>query len=149
MSGTTFDASNRAGDAPYLQWLHDHRARRVLNTRRRHDPTYMVVHKATCRCRTWPERRVPSPCPPSNFVLRIVVEEDAKLVRTLNARYADATPDGGLDTVERDALLDVVAKHFIERLWPRSGGMDATRPFMADLQRAMILLGAPADYVQR
>ncbi len=76
--------------------------------------------------------------PPSNFALRIVVEEDAKLVRRLNASYADAAPDGGLDTVERDALLDVLGRHFTGRPWPRSGGMDATRRFMADLQEAMV-----------
>jgi hypothetical protein len=83
--------------------------------------------------------------PPSNFVLRIVVEEDPKLVRTLNAHYADAAPDGGLDTVERDALLDVLGRHFIGTTWPRSGGMDATRRFMAGLQRAMIKAGWSVD----
>jgi hypothetical protein len=76
--------------------------------------------------------------PPSNFALRIIVEEDAKLVRCLNANYAGAAPDGGLDTVERDALLDVLGRHFTGRPWPRSGGMDATRRFMADLQDAMV-----------
>jgi len=75
--------------------------------------------------------------PPSNFALRIIVEEDPKLVQRLNAWYADATPDGGLDSVERDALLDVLGRHFTGRPWPRSGGMDATRRFMADLQDAM------------
>ena len=73
-------------------------------------------------------------------------EEDPKLVRTLNTHYADAAPDGGLDTVERDALLDVLGKHFIGRLWPRSGGMDATRRFMADLQRAMTRSGWSVNF---
>jgi hypothetical protein len=76
--------------------------------------------------------------PPSNFALRIIVEEDAGLVRHLNEYYADAAPDGGLDTVERDALLDVLGRHFTGRPWPRSGGMDATRRFMAALQDAMV-----------
>jgi hypothetical protein len=75
--------------------------------------------------------------PPSNFALRIIVEEDPKLVRILNAHYAEAAPDGGLESVERDALFDVVGRHFTGRPWPRSGGMDATRRFMADLQSAM------------
>ena len=79
--------------------------------------------------------------PPYNFVLRIVIEEDPKLVRRLNAYYADATADGGLDAVERDALLDVVGRHFTGRPWPRAGGMDATRRFVADLQRAMTRAG--------
>ena len=76
--------------------------------------------------------------PPYNFVLRIVIEEDPKLVRRLNAYYADATADGGLDAVERDALLDVLGRHFTGQPWPCSGGMDATRRFMADLQSGMI-----------
>jgi hypothetical protein len=83
--------------------------------------------------------------PPSNIALRIVVEEDPKLVRNLNAWYADATPDGGLDTVERDALLDVLGRHFLGQPWCRSGGMDATRRFMADLQRAMTTAGWAVD----
>jgi hypothetical protein len=75
--------------------------------------------------------------PPSNFALRIIVEEDPRLVRTLNANYADATPDGGLEAEERDALFDVLAWHFAGRPWPRSEGMDATRRFMIELQNAM------------
>jgi hypothetical protein len=75
--------------------------------------------------------------PPSNFALRIIIEENPKLVLLLNARYADAAADGGLETVERDAMFDVIGKHFTGRPWPRSGGMDMTRRFMADLQRAM------------
>ena len=83
--------------------------------------------------------------PPSNFILRIVVEEDPKLVRSLNAYYADATPDGGLDTVERDTLLDVLGRHFTGQPWLRSGGMEATRRFMGDLQRAMTRAGWTVD----
>lgn len=75
--------------------------------------------------------------PPSNFALRIIVEEDPRLVRSLNTYYAEAAPDGGLDTAEREALLDVLGKHFIGQPWPRTGGVDATRKFMADLQPAM------------
>jgi hypothetical protein len=76
--------------------------------------------------------------PPSNFALRIIVEEDVKLVRTLNAHYADATADGGLEADEKDALFDILARHFTGRTWPRSGGVDATRRFMSDLQNVMI-----------
>jgi hypothetical protein len=76
--------------------------------------------------------------PPSNFALRIIVEDDPKLVRTLNAHYGGAAGDGGLEAVEKDALLDVLARHFVGRPWPRSGGMDATRRFLTDLQHAMI-----------
>jgi hypothetical protein len=76
--------------------------------------------------------------PPSNFALRIVVEEDPELVRTLNAHYADAAADGGLEAVEKDGLFDVLARHFTGQPWPRSGGMNATRRFMANLQNAMI-----------
>ena len=76
--------------------------------------------------------------PPSNFILRIIVEEDAVLVRNLNARYAGAAADGGLESSERDALLDVLGRHYTGKPWPRSGGMDAARRFMADLQEAMV-----------
>ena len=87
-------------------------------------------------CRWELERR--RMIPPSNFALRIIVEEDPKLVRILNAHYAEAAPDGGLESVERDALLDVIGRHFTGRAWPCSGGMDATRRFMADLQSGMV-----------
>jgi hypothetical protein len=50
--------------------------------------------------------------PPSNFVLRIIVEEAPKLVRSLNAHYADAAADGGLEPDERDALFDAIGRHF-------------------------------------
>jgi hypothetical protein len=36
--------------------------------------------------------------PPSNFTLRIIVEEDPRLVRTLNANYANVAVDGGTGT---------------------------------------------------
>jgi hypothetical protein len=83
--------------------------------------------------------------PPSNIALRIVVEEDSKLVRRLNAYYADAAPDGGLDAVERDALLDAFGRHFTGQPWPRAGSMDVTRRFIADLQRAMTRAGWTVD----
>lgn len=76
--------------------------------------------------------------PPSNFALRIIIEEDPEFVRTLNVHYADAAADGGLEVVEKDALFDVLARHFTGRPWPRSGGMDSTRRFMAGLRDAMI-----------
>ena len=65
---------------------------------------------ACCRFELTQRRMIP----PSNFALRIVVEEEPKLVRRLNAQYADA------------------------ETMPRSGDMGATRRYMADLQRAMI-----------
>ena len=95
-------------------------------------------------CRWELEQRHMTPL--SNIALRIVVEEDPRLVRLLNAHYADAAPDGGLDTVERDALLDALGRHFTGQPWPRSGGMDATRRFMADLQHAMVAAGWRVDF---
>lgn len=76
--------------------------------------------------------------PPSNFALRIIIEEDPRLVRELNARYAGAAHDGGLEPAERDALFDVIGRHFTGRPWPRSGGMDVLKQFMADLQSGML-----------
>jgi len=95
-----------------------------------------IILSAPLACCRW-ELAQRHMTPPSNFILRIIVEEDPSLVRHLNAYYADAAPDGGLDAVERDALLDVLGRHFTGQPWPRSGGMDATRRFMGDLQRAM------------
>jgi hypothetical protein len=76
--------------------------------RRRLWPSYCPPPLACCRWEL--ERRHMTR--PSNFALRIIVEEDSKLVRTLNAEYADTAPDGGLDTVERDALFNVLGLHF-------------------------------------
>jgi hypothetical protein len=96
-----------------------------------------VLLPAPLACCRWElERRHLTP--PSNFALRIIVEEDPKLVRTLNAHYIDAAADGGLEPIEKDALFDVLARHFTGQPWPRSGGIDSTRRFMADLQNAMI-----------
>jgi hypothetical protein len=75
--------------------------------------------------------------PPSNLALRIVVEENAGLVRTLNIHYGDAAADGGLDAAERDVLFDVLGLHFTGRKWPRSG-MEVTKRFMTDLQAGML-----------
>ncbi len=76
--------------------------------------------------------------PPSNFALRIIVEEDQKSVRILSTRYADAAADGGLEVVEKNALLDVLARHFVGRPLPRTGDIPSTRRLMADLRNAMI-----------
>jgi hypothetical protein len=88
---------------------------------------------ACCR-RELEQRRI---APPSGFLLRIVIEEDPNLVRRLNRRYVDTSAEGGLEAIEKDALLDVVSRHFTGQPWPRSGSMDATRAFMARLQSAM------------
>ena len=42
------------------------------------------------------------------------------LVQELNANYADVAPVGGLDAEERNALLDVLSRHFTGQPWPRS-----------------------------
>ena len=96
----------------------------------------------TCCRRELGQRRI---SPPSGFLLRIVVEEDAKLVRTLNRRYVDITHEGGLEATEKDALLDVISRHFTGQPWPRSGSMDATRLFMARLQSGMTAAKWKAD----
>jgi hypothetical protein len=49
--------------------------------------------------------------PPSNEALRQIVERDADLVDSLNEFYGDAAADGGLDKVERELLLDLLARH--------------------------------------
>jgi len=96
-----------------------------------------ILLKAPLACCRW-ELAQRHMTPPSNFALRIIVEEDPELVRTLNANYADAAADGGLEAAEKDALFDVLGRHFTGQPWPRSGGMGATRRFMADINNAMI-----------
>ena len=99
-----------------------------------------VLLPAPLACCRWElERRHMTP--PSNFALRFIVEENCKLVRTLNANYASAAPDGGLETSERDALFDVLGLHFTGRQWPRCGGTEVTRRYLAELQHAMIAAG--------
>ena len=83
--------------------------------------------------------------PPSNEALRLIIELDSELVTDLNQFYGDATADGGLDKIERDRLLDLLGRHFVGRSWPRTGGMDATRRFLASLQRAMVAAGWKLD----
>jgi hypothetical protein len=63
----------------------------------------------------------------------------------LNKFYGDAAPDGGLDKIEREMLLDLLGRHFTGRSWPRTGGMEATRRFIATLQRAMSAAGWKVD----
>lgn len=103
-----------------------------------------VLLPASLACCRWElERRHMTP--PSNLALRIIVEEDSKLVSRLNAIYGNADLNGGLEDAERDALLDVLGKHFTGRLWPRSGSIDVTRRFMADLQHGMDGAGWKVD----
>jgi hypothetical protein len=83
--------------------------------------------------------------PPSNDALRLVIETAPHLVATLNEFYGDAAPDGGLDKGERELLFDLLARHFTGQAWPRTGGMDRTRRFMAALQRAMSAAGWKVD----
>ena len=94
-----------------------------------------LLPAALACCRRELEQRLITP--PSNFLLRIVVEEDQKLVRSLNGRCADAAADGGLEAAERDALLDVLTRHFTGQRWHRSN-MEATRHFLVELQTAMM-----------
>lgn len=99
---------------------------------------------ASLACCRWElERR--NLIPPSNDALRQIIERDPALVEDLNLYYADTTPDGGLDKLEGELLLDLVARHFTGHLWPRTGGIDATRRFMAELQRAMTKAGWKVD----
>ena len=103
--------------------------------------TLLPAPLASCRWEL--ERR--HMIPPSNDELRQIIERDPRLVEELNLYYGDTMPDGGLDKLEGELLLDLVARHFTGRLWPRTGGMDATRRFMADLQRAMTKAGWKGD----
>ena len=63
----------------------------------------------------------------------------------LSAPLTCCRADGGLDKIERELLLDLLGRHFTGQLWPRTGGMEATRRFMATLQRAMVAAGWKMD----
>ena len=103
-----------------------------------------ILLPAALTCSRWElERR--HMVPPSNDALRQIIERDADLVDSLNEFYGDAAADGGLDKVERELLLDLLGRHFTGQLWPRTGGMEATRRFMATLQRAMLAAGWKMD----
>jgi hypothetical protein len=112
-------------------------------------PGFREIHvssllSAPLACCRWElERR--HMVPPSNEALRLVIETAPRLVDTLNEYYGDAAPDGGLDKVEREQLLDLLARHFTGKAWPRTGGMEITRRFMASLQRAMSAAGWKVD----
>lgn len=103
-----------------------------------------VLLPAPLACCRW-ELETRRMVPPSNEALRLIIETDPSLVEDLNRYYGDATPDGGLDKVEREKLLDLLGRHFTGRSWPRTGGMEATRRFMATLQRAMAIAGWKLD----
>jgi hypothetical protein len=106
-----------------------------------HLSTLLPAPLASCRWEL--ERR--QMVPPSNDALRQIIETDTDLVDTLNEFYGDAAADGGLDKIERELLLDLLGRHFTRQLWPRTGGMETTRRFMATLQRAMSAAGWKVD----
>jgi hypothetical protein len=112
-------------------------------------PGFREIHLSTLLsaplacCRWELERR--HMVPPSNDALRLVIETAPNFVASLNEFYGDAAPDGGLDKVEREMLFDLLARHFTKKSWPRTGGMDTTRRFMAGLARAMSAAGWKVD----
>jgi len=59
-------------------------------------------------------------------------------IRTLNAHYARAVADGGLEPDEQNVLFDALNRYYSGQPWPRAGGTDATMQFVADLRNAMI-----------
>ncbi len=48
MPAAVFDSPDRTSEAPYLRWLQTHPQGLVVNARRRPDPGYAVLHRATC-----------------------------------------------------------------------------------------------------
>jgi 5-methylcytosine-specific restriction enzyme A len=53
---TIFDGSDGAGEELYQSWLQAHPTGLVLNSRREIDPSYMVLHRATCHSIRHPTR---------------------------------------------------------------------------------------------
>jgi hypothetical protein len=66
-------------DAPYLEWVHDHPSGFVLNTRRRRDPSYMVLHRAMCPMVTKPTRVMGKDPFTANAYIKVCAEADADL----------------------------------------------------------------------
>lgn len=58
-------------------------------------------------------------------------------VRTLITNYAGAAADGGLESAEQGTLFDVLGRDYTGQPWPRTGGIDAMKKPMADLQSAI------------
>jgi hypothetical protein len=48
MSVAVFECANGSDEAPYMCWLETHPDGILVNTRRRPDPTYAVLHRSTC-----------------------------------------------------------------------------------------------------
>lgn len=83
-------------DSVYLEWLAAHPTGFVLNTRRRGDPDYIVLHRATCRTIGHPTALAS----PGGFTERSYIKLCAESVDELR-RWVRATgrPDGSFSNV--------------------------------------------------
>lgn len=82
---TVFDNSDRGGDGPYLRWLAAHPHGVVLQTRRRFDPAYAVLHRASCRTISTPTAGMHADPFTSRAYIKICADAEASLLRWLNA----------------------------------------------------------------
>jgi hypothetical protein len=57
-NSTVFDGSDGAGEGQYRHWLQAHSTGLVLSSRRWIDPSYMVLHRATCHSISQPTGRM-------------------------------------------------------------------------------------------
>jgi hypothetical protein len=82
---TVFDNSDGKGDQPYLVWLTEHPRGLVLQSRRHHDPAYLVLHRSSC----WTISRATSTMRADPFTgqsyIKVCSDTEADLRRWLRA----------------------------------------------------------------
>lgn len=91
MASIVFDGRNGSGEAAYQEWLHDHPTGFVLTTRRRHDPTYLVLHKVTCHSISRPTHQMRE----NPFTGRSYISRSALRTRTLCSYGSGSKVDRG------------------------------------------------------
>ena len=83
--------------------------------------------------------------PPSNEALRLIIETDADLVDDLNEFYGEPRRTAGSTRSSARCCSTCWAATSLASRGRAPAGMDATRRFMATLQRAMAAAGWKMD----
>ena len=90
MPARVFDSIDGTSETRYLDWLAAHPDGRVLNIRRQPDPTYAVLHRATC----WTISRATQQTDGAPFTGRAYIKACATMEVDLLA-WLDARQQGG------------------------------------------------------
>ena len=86
MTVSLFDNPNGTDEAPYLRWLSEHPGGLVVNLRRRPDPAYAVLHRATCWTITRPTLRTEGGPFTSRAYIKACATDEAALRASIMAR---------------------------------------------------------------